>query len=263
MENIELLPNEKWTAITDKVAPGVLPYYAISNYGRIYHTNLQKFMSLSWDGPGYVIAVLRTINGSKTFRVHRLVMLTFRYFDGCEAYLVDHINGDKTQNWIDVPFITNPVTQEYELRDNLRWCTAAENSQFYYDDSPESKFRKLREESEYRIDKNTAIKICELLAQGMTVTDVMKATNTSYNVVICIKNGYSWREVSEKYIFPERDPKRKTRSLTDEQAEQICKLLVEGKSSTEISKELDISRSIVTSILRRECYTDISNNYKF
>lgn len=117
----EMLPGEVFQMITDVAAPGVLPYYAISNFGRIWHIYNNKFMSTSWDGPGYRIAVLRLRNGlAHTFRVHRLLMMTFRYIEGCEDLMVNHMDGCKTRNYIDFPGIPNP--------DNLEWCNGSYNS---------------------------------------------------------------------------------------------------------------------------------------
>ena len=55
----EILPGEEFKLITDQAAPNILPYYAISNFGRIWNIYENHFMRTSWDGPGYRIAVLR------------------------------------------------------------------------------------------------------------------------------------------------------------------------------------------------------------
>lgn len=264
MINIDSLNGEYWKSLTELAAPDILPsYYMISNYGRIYHCWENKLMSLSWDGPGYTIAVLRTTNGSKTFRVHRLVMLTFRYFEGCEDLFVDHINGDKSQNWIDLP-ILNHMTSQYELKDNLRWCTKSENLKFRYNDPVQLKFANINKYAQENISENTAIQICELLQQGLTIVDIVKETNTTYNIVSQIKYGYSWQNISKNYNFPENDRSvRKCRSLSNDQARKICEMLVEKYSYQQIADELNISKGIVASIGQRECYTDISKDYDF
>ena len=53
----EMLPNEIFLPITSVAAEDVLPYYSISNYGRIWHIFEKKFMSTAWDGGGYRMAV--------------------------------------------------------------------------------------------------------------------------------------------------------------------------------------------------------------
>lgn len=263
---INPLPGEYWKELTEKEISGILPYYAISNYGRIVHIYENKFMSLSWDGPGYVIAVLRTLKGSRTFRVHRLVMVTFRYFNGCEKYLVDHINGDKQQNWIDVP-IFNPMTQQYELHDNLRWSSKSENLKFRYNDPAQIKFANLKRNADTNINKETAKQICELLSEGKTINEVADITNTTYNIVACIKNRYSWKDVSKDYKFPMKEKNyRKDRSINEEQVKQICELLEKGIKMKDILDAVNLNynqRHFIYSIKNHECYTDISKNYKF
>lgn len=259
------LNGEYWTELTNIAAPDILPsYYMISNYGRIYHCWEHNFMSLSWDGPGYTIAVLRTFNGSKTFRVHRLVMLTFRYFEGCDDYLVDHINGDKSQNWIDLP-VLNPNTGQYELKDNLRWATKSENLNFRYNDPIQIKFANINRNAQERITKETAEQICILLQQGLTLNEIVNITNTTYNIVNNIKHGYSWTDISKNYKFSDADRSiRNNRSLSEIQVKKICEMLEENKYSyQQIADEAETTKGKVASIAQRECYTDISKNYNF
>ena len=88
-------------------------------------------------------------------------------------------------------------------------------------------------------------------------------TNTSYNIVACIKNRYSWKDISKNYTFPEKDSKRSIRSLSDDQAIEICKRLEAGIPVPNIVKELGISKAIIYSIRNHECYIDISKDYNF
>ena len=114
----EALPGEMWLPITEIAIPGILPYYAITTYGRIWHRFKNSFMVSAWDKFGYRIAILRTVNGAKTFRIHRIMMLVFHYFPGCEEYVVDHIDGCKSRNYLNFP-VYNEETNQYENKDNL------------------------------------------------------------------------------------------------------------------------------------------------
>ena len=261
---IDPMPGEYWKELTEKEVPGILPYYAISNFGRVVHIYENKYMSLSWDGPGYVTVVLRTIKGSKTYRVHRLVMLTFRYFDGCEKLFVDHDNGDRRQNWIDLP-VFNPSTGQYELKDNLKWCTRSENLQFRYNNPAQINFANMLRDAEHQIKEKTVREICDLLQEGYTVTDVVKKTNTTYNIVEFIKLGYVWKDISKNYEFPDKPTiSSRVRKITEDQVKIICEMLEQDKSLKEILKAANLSyeqRHYVYSIKKHETYTDISKNY--
>ena len=85
--------------------------YAITSCGKVWSYRAQKFMSPRVHAGGY-LSVHLSINGKeKCFLIHRLV---------AEAYIpnpdnlpqIDHIDGDKTHNWIN----------------NLQWITNKDNA---------------------------------------------------------------------------------------------------------------------------------------
>ena len=102
--------DEKWANISTSI-DDIMPYYMISNYGRVYNTNSGTLLTPVPNHSGYLQVGLMTRTGRVYRKIHRLVMMTFMYFTGCENYQVNHIDGDKTNNYIG----------------NLEWCTAKEN----------------------------------------------------------------------------------------------------------------------------------------
>ena len=64
-------------------------YYYISNYGRIYSIYSGKFLAKELGTDNHWIMPLAIIGGHRNFRVARLVMCTFKYFPGCENYIVN------------------------------------------------------------------------------------------------------------------------------------------------------------------------------
>ena len=189
----EILPGEIFLTITDIAAPGILPYYSISNYGRIWHKYANHFMRTSWDGPGYRIAVLRTVHGATTFRVHRLLMMTHRYYVGCESMMVNHIDGCKTRNYIDFPGIPNP--------DNLEWVTGSENVK-HAEKLGLKKYCLGEEHQNATLTNEQVEKICEMLEQGnLTNRQVAEINNTTLTIVENIKYKRSWKQISENYNF--------------------------------------------------------------
>ena len=205
----EILPGEEFKLITDQAAPNILPYYAISNFGRIWNIYENHFMRTSWDGPGYRIAVLRHKDGmAHTLRVHRLVMLTHRYIPGCEDLWVNHINGNKQQNYINC---YNPNTGIVE--DNLEWCTPSENEIHAfqtglkrYTPKGQSMYNKYTEEQ--------AHEVCRLLEIGnLSHSEIGEVTGTNKGFVENIKYGRNWKDVASNYNFKFNEQKKVDRSV--------------------------------------------------
>lgn len=105
---------EFWKPITSQVLnyPIEENRYWISTYGRIYDSCNGANIYLSHHAKGY-IQLLITENSKIvcTRKLHRIVMMTFCYFPGCESLQVNHKDGIKTHNWLS----------------NLEWNTGSEN----------------------------------------------------------------------------------------------------------------------------------------
>lgn len=85
------------------------PNYQISNFGRVKHPS--GGILTGTNSRGYI----RTrIEGFGQIPNHRLVMLTFNPIENPENFVVDHINGIKSDNRVE----------------NLRWVWQSENIQF-------------------------------------------------------------------------------------------------------------------------------------
>lgn len=197
----EVLPGEYFALLDPNIIdPDLLPYYMISNFGRIWHKYTNHFMSTSWDGPGYRIAVLALKTGkSRTFRVHRLLMLTFRYYPGCEQMMINHKDGVKTHNYIDFPGIKDP--------DNLEWCDGSYNEKEAF----RLGLKKPKYGSEHplsTITEDQVAHICQLLqdrASGKNIlTDKQireSAGDVSEMQMRSIKQRICWNHVSKDYNF--------------------------------------------------------------
>ena len=61
----DIQKGEQFKMITDEVAPGIMPYYAISNYGRIENIFTEKIMKPNYRPNGYEYYCLAA-SGSKT-----------------------------------------------------------------------------------------------------------------------------------------------------------------------------------------------------
>lgn len=98
--------DEIWKVIKD------IPYYSISNFGRIKVTNSKdKYASCHKDKDGYLITTLK----GKTIKVHRLVAQYFVKNNNPELYdCINHIDEDKTNN----------------IYTNLEWCDRKYNNNY-------------------------------------------------------------------------------------------------------------------------------------
>ncbi len=105
---------EFWVPITNRVAKNIIPNrYLISSFGNTWDCKLNKPIGFSINGKGYIQVPLATLDHNRlTRKIHRIVMISFSYFDGCENYEVNHKDGVKYHNYIS----------------NLEWCTSSENT---------------------------------------------------------------------------------------------------------------------------------------
>ena len=197
---VPYLPGEEFVMIPDHAAD-VLPYYAISNYGRIWHVYENKFMSFGTDGGGYSVAVLVNKMGfPQNFRVYRLVMLTFRYdeyLEMVEKYpnsriVVSHINNNKQMNYIDCP----------GFPDNLKWSTQSQNML----DAHATGIKKAvygEDNGQSKLTVPKVQRICQLIKDGYTnreIVSIVKEEGATISNIENIRKKRTWKHVSHKYF---------------------------------------------------------------
>lgn len=187
--------------------------YWVSNHGRIYSERLGAILNPGIEKNGYCRITLFTKDGREVRRsVHRLVMESFMWFDGCDEYEVNHKNGIKTCN---------------ELW-NLEWVTAAENNRHallnglhkHGEDSMLAKY-----------SNETVLKIADLLMQEYSYRDISMMVFGEYNdiyqhLISNIANKHCWNYVLIDYDFPTyRTHKQK---LSDQKLDEIYKYHLEN-----------------------------------
>ncbi len=191
---------EIFVDITSDKVPGILDYYMISNYGRIWHKHKAKILSTNLDSKGYPFKPLATINGNQNFRIHRLVGLFFLYFPGCENYVINHIDGIKTNNYFK----------------NLEWVTQSDNVVHAYNLG-------LNKAGKY--NKIIVIKICEMLQAGdKTFEQISNELGVSYQLIQAINQKRVYRYISDNYVFPQR---KVNTNFSEDQVRAICQYIVD------------------------------------
>ena len=116
--------DEEFVRITKDVAPDILPYYAISNHGRVLNTRSGKIMKPNYRPNGYeylCLAAENCKNGQKKYSTHRMVLKTFDPVDNMDELEVNHIYGDKSKNYI------NKKMEDGTYDTAIEWCTPKEN----------------------------------------------------------------------------------------------------------------------------------------
>ena len=91
--------DEEFKPITREVAPDIMPYYAVSKYGRLINTHTGKVMKENFRPNGYgyyCLAAENSKTGQKKYSSHRLVLMTFDNVENSDSMQVNHIDGDKT-----------------------------------------------------------------------------------------------------------------------------------------------------------------------
>ena len=187
---VPYLPGEEFVMIPDHAAD-VLPYYAISNYGRVWHVYENKFMAPSVDGRGYEVVVLVNKMGfPKNFRVHRLVMLTFRYDEYLKMFeanplsriVVCHIDDNKRRNFIDCPMAP----------DNLKWGTQSQNML----DAHATGVKKPSSLSTQKVHR-----ICRMIKDGKSNREIINLMpDISESIIDLIRNKKTWTHISYQYF---------------------------------------------------------------
>jgi hypothetical protein len=98
-----------------KVIPG-FDQYSVSTCGRIWSSKTERYLKPDLLRNGYLQVTLRKNSKSKKISVHRVVAETFRGSDMRLDFVVNHIDGDKTNNNVN----------------NLEWRSQSDNLKHSY-----------------------------------------------------------------------------------------------------------------------------------
>lgn len=182
------------------------------------------------------------VNGKfHPYRIHRLV---------AEAFIpnpenkpeVNHINGIKTDNRVE----------------NLEWVTSRENqihaTQVLGKCIGETHGMALLTEDDVRV-------VCELLVEGYQTKKISEVTGVNEATVAKIRHGRCWKHISKEYKF-----QKKSRCLSVETVEWVCRKFCEGMSSVEIlnmATNPNLTLQVIKAIKHRRNYKFISDNFDF
>ena len=242
---------EVFVDITDLAVPNIKPYYMISNYGRIWHKYKAEILSITFDSKGYLYKPLSTDNGNANCRVHRLVMMCFCYYPGCESLFVNHKDGNKTNNclW------------------NLEWVTAKENVDHAY---------KTGLNQALYLEPAKVHEVCKLLEDAtIPLTRVAELTGVQYTTIQAIQNKRAHIDISDQYDIK---PRKIGSNFTLEQVHSLCQYyqdhpfdynLTLDEYCAKALRAVDIDNPgfrynrTAKRIFKKETYYYVSKDYRF
>ena len=199
--------NDELFMMIPPLADNIKPYYIISNYGEVFNIYTGDMIIPHENENGYLQVSLMTETGRVFRKVHRLVMMCFFYFYGCEQYQVNHRNGNKKINayW------------------NLEWSTPKENVSHAISTGLRGPFL-----GEYNpmaiIDSDIAREIGMAIINGIPDRDIANMyCNGNLEIVRNIAYGRTWNHIfndNEKALI---SLSRRGNIISDEDRHSLCK----------------------------------------
>lgn len=212
--------------------------YWVTTEGRIFRGDRE--LKKNKGTVGYTTVTIKYTNGERKVKfVHRLVAEAF-IPNPENKPVVNHKNLVKKDNRVE----------------NLEWVTHKENNQHAHENGA---FRTDGADHRSIYPVELIHRICKLMQEGRRDIDIIRTMNVPKSLVQGIRKRRLWKHISDEYVFV----KPKIRRLSDQTAEWICKMIVEGKTTKEICEMSGgkVNRGVVSDIKMKKSYADISDKY--
>lgn len=262
---------EEFRDITREVAPDIMPYYAISNYGRVLNMKSGQFIKPNYRPNGYEYLCLAADNckyGQKKYTTHRLVMKTFDPKENMDELEVNHINFNKADNYV------NKTMEDGSIQSNLEWVTPRENkihSRNEFDPTVSSQDNKFTPFSNEEVDKirelrnNEALTFKEIKEKYFPDRSVASIQSLCNNQTYRDSNYHplsqdeikAKRESLNASLYTHEYTPYRGPVLTDSAVKAIRVMSEKGVPQKEICSIYNISRSTVTDIVTGKTHKDL------
>lgn len=164
---------------------GVKKKYTIDTYGNIYDVELGRYKKQILHHKGY-LKVSFYVNGkNKQFFIHRLVLMTFNPVKSMEKLQVNHIDGNKQNNYVG----------------NLEWCTNSENQKHAYKIGL-SKSKTGEQNPSAKLNEQEVVEIADMIMAGVTHKEIAEHFGISGITVSAIRSKRHWEYILKDYNFP-------------------------------------------------------------
>lgn len=152
-------------------------YFYNEDTHEIYCEYLDQIIKSSLHSSGYYVFMVEDFVEStkKSYRLHRFIMECLLGREIKEGYVVNHIDGDKTNN----------------LPSNLEEITYSENTKHAYANEL-AKGKKGEENSQAKLSEEEAKRIPELRKEGMSVRHIAELYGVSVKTIYSILSGKRW-----------------------------------------------------------------------
>lgn len=212
--------------------------YWVTDTGRVFRG--ERELKKNKGTVGYTTVSIAYTDGTRKVRfVHRLVAEAF-IPNPENKPIVNHKNLIKKDNRVE----------------NLEWNTSKENNQHAHDNGA---FRSSGAHHHAIFPDELIHKICSMIQEGRRTIDIIKALEVPKYLVHDVRTKRTWNHISDLYVFV----KARTRRLSDQTAEWVCKMIVEGKTPKEINQLSSgkVNTHTVKDIKQKKSYADISDKY--
>ena len=194
--------------------------YLVSNYGRVWSENVNRYLSLNIDKRSGRKRFDICVNGiCTTIYLARAIALSFLgNGSGLEA---DHIDNDCTN----------------DILENIQWLTPEENKKKAHSSGKINyKGSDYGDNSNFHVYNESDIHVvCSLMEQGKDMKYISSVTGVSLAVIQSIKSHKNWTEVSALYNIDNVTP-TKPKKLPKEINDFIKERIIEGYTNKEIEQ---------------------------
>lgn len=239
----------------------ILPWYYISNYGRLWSCRYNRLISAYKDKRNYFRATItKNEQGDTCFTgIHKLELMSF--YPILEAkdniYIPNHKDGNPMNNYLG----------------NLEWMTVSQNTRHALDTGLAN--CKCENNSRSYLSNETVHMICKCLERRMPTKYILDKLGYPYGVernrvaaiIRLIKRGQTYLDISSQYNIPGITGRV---VYEPEMTENICKVLSNGKTYTieQICDMFNIDlndrkmfRNYIDDVLKGTTHTYISKQY--
>ena len=219
----------------------IAPFYIIDRYGNIFSNQYGGgFLSHIITDRGYHIVSLQERTGRRIQRkVHRLVMMTFCYINGCENLEVDHKDGNKSNNHIS----------------NLEWVSGKINVRRAIDNGQRQAWSNDNNPKAI-VSSNDALKIIDLALQGLSNEEILHyIPNANISIIANIVLGNTWSDIISKDKIIKIKELRHPEILSYDQKHLICQYYQNNINSINLNEYGSVTKFVKQSLI------DLFGNY--
>lgn len=109
---------------------------------------------------------------------------------------------------------------------------------------------------------NIAHVVCDLISQGIPISNIAADTGISKYQIIDIVKRRSYLNISKFYNFENANDNYR-KFLNDREVDEICRRLSLGETPAEISKEMNVAVNVIGGIKSKTVYKEFSKNFTF